>query len=128
MANKGKEAKFFCENCGAEVPENAKLCKKCGKFFISVRCPVCGHTGTSSEFKQGCPNCGYAMKGGYAGAQTYDKAKALASILAGASKDVRKKRILRHSDSLPVWIYAVTGVLFVCVMFGIYSCMKATGY
>ena len=57
---KNKKAKFFCENCGAEVPEKAKVCKHCGKFFISVRCPNCGATGTSSEFKKGCTHCGYA--------------------------------------------------------------------
>ena len=50
-----KKAKFFCENCGAEVPENAKVCKKCGKFFISVRCPGCGKTGNSKDFEKGCP-------------------------------------------------------------------------
>lgn len=123
-----KDAKFFCENCGAEVPENAKMCKKCGKFFISVRCPSCGHTGTSSEFKSGCPNCGYAMKGGYAGAEISDKAKALAGLFSGAGNEACRKKIGQSSDSLPAWIYAVTAVLFACVMFGIYSCMKATGY
>ena len=41
MASKAS-AKFFCESCGAEVPRNARFCKKCGRFFASVRCPNCG--------------------------------------------------------------------------------------
>ena len=58
-----KTAKFFCESCGAEVPSNSKFCKHCGRFFSSVRCPVCGLTGTNEKFKNGCPNCGYAVPG-----------------------------------------------------------------
>jgi len=58
---KKQSAKFFCENCGAEVPQNAKVCRHCGKFFSSVRCPVCGTTGSPSKFAKGCPNCGYAV-------------------------------------------------------------------
>ena len=54
--------KFFCEFCNTEVPLNARLCPKCGRFFASVHCPNCGHTGEHSAFKKGCPNCGYAMK------------------------------------------------------------------
>ena len=38
---KQKKAKYFCENCGSEVPAKAKFCPKCGKFFSSVRCPEC---------------------------------------------------------------------------------------
>lgn len=68
------------------------------------------------------------MKNGYAGAEISDKAKALAGLFSGASNEVRRKKFGQSTDSLPVWIYAVTGVLFVCVMFGIYSCMKTTGY
>ncbi|WP_191014861.1 zinc ribbon domain-containing protein [Treponema zioleckii] len=56
-------AKFFCESCGAEVPANSKFCRHCGRFFSSVRCPVCGLTGSNEKFKNGCPNCGYAIPG-----------------------------------------------------------------
>lgn len=127
-----KQAKFFCENCGSEVPENAKLCKKCGKFFISVRCPNCGKTGTSREFKDGCTQCGYAVgKPGsaYAGISAADKAKALSSLLSGAKSELNSKNT-RHafarqsSESLPVWIYAVTGILLLTVVIGIYSCIR----
>lgn len=54
-------AKFFCENCGAEVPGNSKFCRQCGRFFASVRCPACGITGPNEKFRKGCPNCGYAV-------------------------------------------------------------------
>ncbi len=58
---KKQSAKFFCENCGAEVPQNARVCRHCGKFFSSVRCPVCGTTGGPNKFANGCPKCGYAV-------------------------------------------------------------------
>ena len=61
MKNKKKEAKFFCESCGSEVPRNSKTCPQCGKFFASVRCPQCGRTGSNEDFINGCPTCGYAV-------------------------------------------------------------------
>jgi hypothetical protein len=54
-------AKYFCENCQAEVAPNARFCPKCGKFFAAVRCPKCGHTGDVKDFIHGCTVCGYAM-------------------------------------------------------------------
>ncbi len=130
MLSQNKKAKFFCENCGSEVPENAKLCKKCGKFFISVRCPNCGKSGTSKEFKKGCPGCGYAMgKPGFAGASTLDKAAALNALLSGASASARRNAGSHKNDhSLPVWIYAFTFALLVGVMVGVYSCIKSPLY
>ena len=59
--SKSKEAKFFCESCGSEVPRNSKTCPMCGKFFASVRCPQCGRIGSNDDFKNGCPTCGYAV-------------------------------------------------------------------
>ena len=59
--SKSKEAKFFCESCGSEVPRNSKTCPVCGKFFASVRCPQCGRIGDNDDFKNGCPTCGYAI-------------------------------------------------------------------
>ena len=57
-----KQAKFFCENCGEEVAQNARFCNKCGRFFSAVRCPQCGKVGSSHSFVNGCPSCGYAEK------------------------------------------------------------------
>lgn len=60
MSNKDQKlAKFFCEFCDYEVPIDARFCPRCGHFFASVRCPVCGKTGDQSLFKHGCPQCGY---------------------------------------------------------------------
>ena len=41
MKQSKAEAKFFCENCGTEVPGKARICHVCGKFFASVKCPKC---------------------------------------------------------------------------------------
>jgi predicted RNA-binding Zn-ribbon protein involved in translation (DUF1610 family) len=52
-------ARFFCENCGAEVKRNAKTCPRCGRSFSNVLCPACGFVGEGSLFSAGCPVCGY---------------------------------------------------------------------
>lgn len=94
-----RKAKFYCENCGAEVPESAKFCKYCGRFFSSVRCPNCGATGSSSRFSNGCPECGYAANGTSTSVATAGK--------INSSFQLRKKK--RQDDSpLPVWIYLLT--------------------
>ena len=127
---KSKKAKFFCENCGAEVPENAKLCKKCGKFFISVRCPNCGRTGTSKEFKKGCPSCGYAAGKSVLldSEKTYNHSVALNKIFGQAGKFSGKGKKSAHENSLPAWIYVLTFGMLIAVMIGIYSCIKAPSY
>lgn len=51
---------FFCEHCGSPVPQKAKQCPTCGRFFASVRCPSCGFTGSEELFSEGCPICGYS--------------------------------------------------------------------
>lgn len=56
------QARFFCDNCGHEVPFNAEICPKCKKHFSGVRCPVCGFTGAPSQFQNGCPRCGYQAR------------------------------------------------------------------
>ena len=119
------KAKFFCENCGSEVPENAKVCKTCGKFFISVRCPKCGKTGTHEDFINGCPQCGYAVNGSHS-----------SSFFSNGSES-EKKGIMRFfqngrisnqksasESSLPLWVYIVTGVVLIVVLFAVYSCIK----
>jgi len=55
-----KKPRFFCDNCGTEVAQNAKACERCGRFFASVRCPACGYTGSEKVFSGGCPSCGYS--------------------------------------------------------------------
>ena len=53
----------FCGNCGTQLNDGAKFCPKCGKFFASVLCPNCGHTGKTNDFINGCLECGYAVNG-----------------------------------------------------------------
>jgi uncharacterized membrane protein YvbJ len=50
---------FYCEYCGGEVGVDDKKCPFCGRFFTSVRCPVCSYQSTERRFEGGCPKCGY---------------------------------------------------------------------
>lgn len=120
---KKQSAKFFCENCGAEVPQNARVCRHCGKFFSSVRCPVCGTTGTPGKFTNGCPTCGYAIGKGQnvtppSQKETKASRKSKKALLnAIDSRNPVKRRGKTSDGSLPVWSYfAILGilVLFVC--------------
>ena len=120
---KKQSAKFFCENCGAEVPQNARVCRHCGKFFSSVRCPVCGTTGTPSKFANGCPTCGYAVGNGHKiDAPSHKESKASrkskrALLNAIDLRNPRGSKKRAGDGSLPVWSYfAIVAilVLFVC--------------
>jgi uncharacterized membrane protein YvbJ len=93
---KNQAAKFFCEYCGAEVPQHAKLCKKCGRFFSSVRCPMCGKSGNASVFTNGCPYCGYAV----------GKRQPAPEIAAVSAKT-------RREDPLPTWLYLLCAGVFI---------------
>lgn len=106
--SKKKKAKFFCENCGHEVAEDAKVCRHCGKFFISVRCPKCGKVGSADIFKKGCPQCGYSMKDD----------SALKAILESV-KDVKGFGGGEVQTSLPIWVYIVTILGFIAVVAGV---------
>ncbi|MCQ2600115.1 MAG: zinc ribbon domain-containing protein [Treponema sp.] len=121
-----KQAKFFCENCGEEVAQNARFCNKCGRFFSAVRCPQCGKVGSSHAFVNGCPSCGYAEKGSKSKSTKQNKdpqfeAKNNKSHFymhkpkyASPSSSTNKKSA---GSSLPVWIYILTlGVLAVMIV------------
>ena len=120
-----RKAKFFCENCGEEVPQNAKFCSKCGKFFSFVRCPKCFYTGDSKKFTTGCPKCGYAVKpyesmnGAKRGNNTNNFS--LSSFLGSSQSSHSKAK--NYDSSLPIWIYVVTISVLVAVVFGLYSCL-----
>ncbi|MCM1321159.1 MAG: zinc ribbon domain-containing protein [Bacteroides sp.] len=114
-------ARFFCENCNAEVKANARFCGKCGKFFVSVRCPSCGKTGPQAMFAAGCPNCGYAgAKSGSGEAnkpQTDNSGRRLfRGGKAGASRG-RKQMQRRSSGDLPYWVYGMLAAIFSAVIF-----------
>jgi hypothetical protein len=96
--------RFFCENCGAEVPRSAKNCPRCGKYFASVKCPGCGFVGEAGLFKEGCPVCGYsAVPGPEAGRQGEAKGPAA---------------------SLPFWVYLVTLLALLLVGAALYAVLR----
>jgi DNA-directed RNA polymerase subunit RPC12/RpoP len=51
--------RFFCEQCGTEVPKNTVRCPSCGRYFTAIQCPQCGYRGSEEDFAAGCPTCGY---------------------------------------------------------------------
>ncbi len=127
-----KQAKFFCENCGAEVAQNARFCKKCGRFFSSVRCPVCGKTGSSNAFLNGCPSCGYAGKdkGGITSFDTIEQARNAADKKGHfflhkrhSSPDASLRGKFSGDGSLPIWIYAVTLCALLGIIVGLMKCV-----
>lgn len=119
-----KEAKFFCENCGEEVAQNARFCKKCGRFFSSVRCPKCGKVGSAHAFSKGCPQCGYAekptktsSKNGSSGFSSQGPAKGhfyFHKPGSGSANSTSRKNY--NSSSLPFWIYGITFSLLVVMI------------
>ena len=111
---KKQSAKFFCENCGAEVPQNARVCRHCGKFFSSVRCPVCGTTGMPDKFTNGCPTCGYAVGNGknvippHQNESKASRKSKKALLIAIDSRNPSGSKRIRNSDgTLPVWSFFV---------------------
>ena len=96
--------RFFCENCGDEVPRDAKNCPKCGRYFASVRCPACDFIGEEAFFKGGCPVCGYS-----AGAQGQN---------SGGHRASGKKKPV---ESLPVWVYILTAAAFTGILAALFS-------
>lgn len=118
-----KQAKFFCESCGSEVPRNARTCPTCGKFFASVRCPKCGKTGSTEDFKKGCPACGYAVhpENGN-GRYGYSSNNGNSGIFKGLLGGSKKKN--RGSDGpLPIWIYVVCIAILISLVVLLYSCL-----
>ena len=125
-----KNARFFCENCQTEVKGNARFCGHCGRFFAAVKCPSCGKTGASHTFKNGCPQCGYAV--GSSNSSSTEKSNSFSndknssskkssnngfslSKLFGNSNSKREK--IYSEDSLPLWIYLVAVIFLVVILF-----------
>lgn len=96
-----KKLKYFCEFCGTEVRQRDKICPKCGRFFSAVKCPRCGHSGSSKEFDSGCPVCGYSAR---------------AFVPPDQPGDPPPPRAPAHGK-LPTWVYLVSaGILAVVVI------------
>ncbi len=118
-------AKFFCESCGAEVPRNARVCKKCGRFFSSVRCPNCGATGSPDKFTNGCPKCGYTVEGSASAASEQEdekegkvsrkaRRKMKSAIRSKASAFGAKNNA---DEALPFWMYVLTSLVLIGLLF-----------
>ena len=107
MKQKAKPAipKFFCENCGNEVKRNTKVCPHCGRFFASVKCPECNHIGSTEEFINGCPECGYAF--------TAESDKPHKNSRNGREKPVPSYTPASDNEPLPWWIYSLVAALAV---------------
>jgi len=92
-----KKPRFFCDNCGTEVAQNAKACARCGRFFASVRCPSCGFVGSDKVFSGGCPSCGYSAPPPSAGLP------------------VRPPEQKIPARPLPIWVYLLSICAFIAV-------------
>ena len=101
-----EKPRFFCDNCGKEVEQDAQGCSNCGRSFLSVRCPSCGLTGEAKLFDLGCPACGYSTKG----APGVKKSGAFHPV-----KEPKEKEAY-EPVTLPVWVYVVTGAIFIGVL------------
>ena len=133
--SKSKEAKFFCESCGSEVPRNSKTCPMCGKFFASVRCPQCGRIGSNDDFKNGCPTCGYAVNPddgfGHSGGDVFGnglgrngrKSGYGARGFLGLGKNKTAEKSGYVESSLPWWIYMISIMILAALVVGLYSCL-----
>ena len=103
--NAAGSPRFFCDNCGTEVPRNAKSCPKCGRQFSSVLCPSCGFAGEERQFKEGCPVCGYSSK-----APPYKKGGDYGDFPTDSSESKMS------AGPLPLWAYILTAAIFTAVM------------
>ena len=134
--SKSKEAKFFCESCGSEVPRNSKTCPTCGKFFASVRCPQCGRIGSNEDFKNGCPTCGYAVNPdsgmahgsngifGSANGRNADAGRYGSRGLLGLSRNKAGQAGGGYVESsLPWWVYMISIMILIVLVIGLYSCL-----
>ncbi|MDR2792745.1 MAG: zinc ribbon domain-containing protein [Treponema sp.] len=122
-----KPIRFFCDKCGFEVPQDAKICPDCGRSFLSVKCPACGFIGQAALFGDGCPMCGYSKD------KTADTAPSppahgfqpmygAEGIPPGAddSNGTKKARRPMPYRDLPLWIYIITGIALLISCFALY--------
>ncbi|MDR3115962.1 MAG: zinc ribbon domain-containing protein [Treponema sp.] len=100
-----EKLRFFCDNCGIEVAREARQCPQCGKSFASILCPACGFSGPLESFKDYCPVCGYSSNSDSLGISG-KKASSSGTYLL-------KKEPEQRSESLPMWVYIVTGLALI---------------
>lgn len=120
MGHSEKKPKYFCENCGEEVNARARFCPHCGKFFSSVRCPNCGHTGSVESFKKGCPSCHYAISEEELRGETVPQEKKTKTSISLP----KRNRSFRHfasstgstafiSGDTPVWLMVTSIIVLI---------------
>jgi predicted RNA-binding Zn-ribbon protein involved in translation (DUF1610 family) len=102
------KARFFCENCGAEVTAGAASCPRCHRVFSSVRCPKCGFMGEPADFRSGCPTCGYL--------QATEQLSGAARP-AGSSPPAKKSFLSRASSRVAIIGLLVALAVLVVVLF-----------
>jgi len=99
--------KFFCDTCGKPVPSGSSVCPHCGAGFSGVRCPSCGHQGLESEFKAGCPACGFLASGDSPG----DGGDYSSAGIKGSVNDKKAR--------LPDWLFKITLVFLLLIIGGL---------
>ena len=116
------ETRFYCENCGSDVPFNAEICPSCGKVFSAVKCPVCLFEGKPGVFLEGCPKCGYmspqmdglsSQSGRHSDARSYRHSDAASGNKKGYR--ARKKSNREKPRLLPRWVYS-GGIMLLLVI------------
>jgi predicted RNA-binding Zn-ribbon protein involved in translation (DUF1610 family) len=100
--------RFYCDTCGAEVPQDAKNCPKCDRIFASVRCPVCGFSGEIEQFAKGCPTCGYSAESAATGSTAMNASR--------SKSPAHEQEVHEASDGLPLWVYIVTAAAVVIAL------------
>ncbi|MDR2246863.1 MAG: zinc ribbon domain-containing protein [Treponema sp.] len=108
-----KNPRFHCENCGAEVPSQAKQCPRCGRLFQSVRCSSCGFTGEEALFAQGgCPVCGCAVPAG-------SRSRRRRRFAGGAGQNPGGA-----ADALPLWVYLLAAIFVIGICTILFTLLK----
>ncbi|MDR2446854.1 MAG: zinc ribbon domain-containing protein [Treponema sp.] len=132
-----KQIRFFCDKCGFEVPQDAKVCPDCGCSFSSVKCPACGFIGQVASFQDGCPVCGYSTEqienaqtkmAQSASIQAAQSAQSFETVTSGQetsasvdiSRIIRKVRRSIQYTELPLWIYIITSIALIVSMLALY--------
>lgn len=110
---KNQTALFFCENCNSEVGRDDKVCARCGHFFASVRCPQCDMMGDPSQFRTGCPQCGYAMDLSSFGIPSNNGGKK-------KKKSSSSKGAIRKEEHLPMWLYIIPFLVLIGAFIGVF--------
>jgi uncharacterized membrane protein YvbJ len=105
---------FYCESCGKKVHHRDNICPHCGKFFSKVKCPVCGMTGTSEQFLQGCPQCGYMAEKPFdlENSEYFETA-----YIEQIDRSSRKKPMVKPTISLGTLLALVASIGFLVMAF-----------